>query len=80
MRTRIQKWGNSLALRVPKSFAVDAGLENQTPVDVTLRDGNIVITPVVEPRFTLTHLLENITPENMHPEVGTGPRAGREEW
>ncbi len=33
MKTRIQKWGNSLALRIPKSFAVETGLDQDVLVD-----------------------------------------------
>ncbi|MFC1972103.1 AbrB/MazE/SpoVT family DNA-binding domain-containing protein [Chloroflexota bacterium] len=33
MKTRVQKWGNSLALRIPKSFATEVGLQRETSVD-----------------------------------------------
>ena len=46
MKTRVQKWGNSLALRIPKSFASEVGLEKETSVEVSLSDGKLVITPV----------------------------------
>jgi len=80
MRTRVQKWGNSLALRLPKSFAIEAGLEKETPVDVTLRKGSIIVTPVVDRKYTLAQLLTQMTPENVHEEVSTGPAVGREAW
>ncbi|TSA55584.1 MAG: AbrB/MazE/SpoVT family DNA-binding domain-containing protein [Dehalococcoidia bacterium] len=80
MRTRIQKWGNSLALRIPKSFAVEVGLEKETDVDVTLADGKLVITPVVEPGLNLEQLLAKVTGENLHHEVDTGRAAGKETW
>jgi antitoxin MazE len=80
MRTRIQKWGNSLALRIPKSFATDAGLQKETPVEISLADGKLVITPVAEPKVTLKQLLGKITRENLHHEVNTGPAAGNETW
>jgi antitoxin MazE len=80
MRTRIQKWGNSLALRIPKSFATEVGLQKETAIEVTLADGKLVITPVAEPKPTLKQLLAKITKENLHHEVDTGPAAGNETW
>jgi antitoxin MazE len=80
MRTRIQKWGNSLALRIPRPFAEDANLSEDAEVDVTLRNGKLVVTPVPEPRFTLEELVEQITPENRYGEVGTGGAVGDEIW
>jgi len=80
MRTRVQKWGNSLALRLPRAMAVEAGLQRETPVDVTLEDGRIVVAPAVEPKYTLDGLLADITTANVHDEVTTGPAVGREAW
>jgi antitoxin MazE len=80
MRTRIQKWGNSLALRIPKSFAMEVGLEKETDVDVVLDDGKLVITPVVDPGLNLEQLLAKITVENLHHEIGTGHATGKETW
>ena len=80
MRSRIQKWGNSLALRIPKSFATEGGLQRETPVEVSLVDRKLVITPVAKPRFTLKQLLAKVTKENLHHEVNTGPAVGNETW
>ncbi len=80
MRTRVQKWGNSLALRIPKSFAIEAGIQRETPVEVTLTDGKVVITPINKPELTLEQLLAQITPENVHHEVDTGAVVGNETW
>ena len=80
MRARIQKWGNSLALRIPRPFAEDAKLCEDTEVDVTVRNGKLVVVPVPEPQFTLEELVERITPENRHDEVGTGGAVGNEVW
>jgi antitoxin MazE len=78
MRARIQKWGNSLALRIPKSFAEEAGLQNDTSVDISLKDGKVVVIPVSQP--TLEQLLSRITTENLHHEIDTGPAMGNETW
>ena len=53
MRTKVQKWGNSLALRIPKTFAHDAQLENDSTVELSLVDGQIIIKPVTARRWTL---------------------------
>ena len=76
----MQKWGNSLALRIPKSFATEAGLRNESPVEISLEEGKLVIMPVVEQELTLEQLLAQVTEENVHHEIDTGPAAGRETW
>jgi len=80
MKTRVQKWGNSLALRIPKSFANEVGLQKETPVEVSLTDGKLVITPVSNPKPTLKQLLAKVTQENLHREVDTGSAVGNETW
>ncbi|MBM4328142.1 MAG: AbrB/MazE/SpoVT family DNA-binding domain-containing protein [Deltaproteobacteria bacterium] len=80
MKMRIQKWGNSLALRIPKAFAAEVGISQDSLVDVSLVDERLVITPLPVPSVTLEHLLAGITEENMHEEVDTGPSVGREAW
>jgi antitoxin MazE len=80
MRTRVQKWGNSLALRIPKSFAAEAGLHKEGPVDISLADGELVIRPLAEPKLTLKQLLAGVTKENLHHEVDTGRAVGKEAW
>ncbi len=79
MRTRIQKWGNSLALRIPKSLAAEAHIKQESLVEVSLVDGRIVVFPV-ESVWTLEHLLAGITEQNLHCEVEVGPATGTEAW
>jgi antitoxin MazE len=78
MRTRIQRWGNSLAIRIPKPFAEEAGLEQQSEVDVAVVDGTLVITPSPVP--ALSDLLAQVTDENLHGEIDSGSPVGREVW
>jgi antitoxin MazE len=80
MRTRVQKWGNSLALRIPKSFATEVGLQRETSVDLSLADGKLIITPVAKPKPTLEQLLTKVTKRNLHHEIDTGPAIGKESW
>jgi antitoxin MazE len=80
MRPRTQKWGNSLALRIPKAFALDAQLENDSFVEISIVKGQIIITPVVAPSWTLEELLAGINKNNLHNEVDTGFAIGNEVW
>lgn len=80
MRARVQRWGNSLAIRIPKAFAAEAGLRESLPVDLSVREGRLVIEAVEEPRITLESLLAGVTPDNLHGEVDFGPPAGNETW
>lgn len=80
MRVRVQKWGNSLALRIPKSFATETKLNSGTEVDLSLEDGRLIITPLAEPSYELTELLSQVTPENLHSEIDAGPSIGSEVW
>ena len=80
MKTRVQKWGNSLALRIPKSFANEVGLQQETSVEISLADGKIVVTPVAKPKPILKQLLAKVTKENLHHEVDTGFAVGKETW
>ena len=80
MKTRVQKWGNSLALRIPKSFAAEAGLREDAPVELSLVQGKVVIRPIAPEPPTLDELLRGVTDENLHGEWDTGPAVGREVW
>jgi len=80
MLTKVQKWGNSLALRIPKAFAVDAQLENDSLVEISIVKGKIVITPIPAPNWTLDELLEGVTKDNLHKEVDTETALGKEVW
>lgn len=78
MQAKIQKWGNSLALRIPKAFADEAGLESDSAVEIRVVDGQIRIIPTREPSYELDALLNAITAENQHEEIDTGAARGNE--
>ncbi len=80
MTTKIQQWGNSLALRIPKAFAVEANLQKGAVVDVSEEGGKIILTPIKRRKFTLESLLSGVTKENIHGEISTGKRVGKEIW
>jgi antitoxin MazE len=80
MRTRVQKWGNSLAMRIPKSFADEVGLEKDSSVELSLQDGKLVVSPVAAPGPSLSELLAGVTDANIHQEEDFGPAVGDEAW
>jgi antitoxin MazE len=80
MRAQVQKWGNSLALRIPKALAVETALEQGSEVDLSLVAGSLVVTPTRQAAYTLESLLAGVTGANRHGEVDTGAPAGREAW
>ena len=80
MDTRVQKWGESLALRIPESLANQLGLEPDSPVTVSRRGTELIITPMNRERLTLEDLLAQVTEDNLHGEIDTGPAVGREVW
>ena len=80
MRARICKWGNSLALRIPRSFAAEVGLCENLVVDLSISEGKLVVQPNKEEPCSLEDLLRGVTAENLHGEWDTGPAVGREAW
>ena len=80
MEARVQKWGNSLALRIPKPIAAAAGLHADAAVEISLVDGAIVINPIKPKTLTLAELLRGITENNLPGDWDTGPAVGEEVW
>ena len=80
MRTKIQKWGNSLGLRIPKSFAEEAQLHAGSAVDLSLDDGRLIVRRSRVPSYRLEDLLSKVTKDNLHEEVPTREAVGREAW
>ena len=80
MRARIQKWGNSLALRIPRPFAEESNLRQGSAVDVSVRNGRIVVVPIADPETSLERLVAQITSRNRHSETETGTAVGSEIW
>lgn len=80
VRTKVQRWGNSLGLRIPRAFAEEAGVEAGAEVDLSIRDGDLVVKPARRVKYRLGELLRKITARNLHGEVDTGGPVGREAW
>ncbi len=80
MKTRAQKWGNSLAIRVPKAVATQVGLKVQDDLDIEVQDGNVVLKPHVRRVYRLDDLVKRISKQNRHGEIDSGDPVGREIW
>jgi antitoxin MazE len=80
MRVQVQKWGNSLAMRIPKPFAEDVQVKEGTIVDLSVSGGRLVAIPVRKKKATLKELLAKVGKNNLHGEVDSGPSVGRESW
>jgi antitoxin MazE len=76
MTTRIRKWGNSLAVRIPKSLAVEVGLCANLVVERSVEGGKLVVQPRGVESPSLEDLLPGVTAENLHGAWETGPAAG----
>jgi antitoxin MazE len=77
---RVQKWGNSLAFRIPKSFADEIGLRQNSSIQLMIKEGALVVKPEREPQWRLEELLEKVTKDNIHRELETGSAQGDEVW
>ncbi len=80
MRAKVQKWGNSLAIRIPKSFADEVGLSAGAAVQMRLVERGLVVEPIAPTEPTLDELLGAVTPDNLHGELDTGAPQGAEAW
>lgn len=80
MQARVQRWGNSLAVRIPKPFALEIGLEQNSLVAVSISEGKLLLEPITEPKYTLEQLLAQVTEANLHHEIETGEAVGHEMW
>ena len=80
METRIGKWGNSLALRIPQSVAASMGITVNAAVELTPRGEQLVVSVLNRSPAELDDLLARVTEDNLHGEVETGPSVGGEAW
>ena len=78
MKATVQRWGNCLAIRIPRAYARDLAIDEGSEVEVSVAGPSLVVTPSSTP--SLNALLAAITDENLHAEIDTGPGQGREAW
>ena len=80
MHVRVQKWGNSLAVRIPKPLAEDAEVKEGTVLNLAVSEGKVVATPIQKKRPSLKQLLAKVNKKNLHGEIASSPAVGRETW
>ena len=78
MKGTVQRWGNSLALRIPRAYARDLGVDEGSELELRVDGPSLIVTPSSTP--SLDSLLAAITDENLHAEIDSGPAKGREAW
>ncbi|MBZ8181130.1 AbrB/MazE/SpoVT family DNA-binding domain-containing protein [Oscillatoria salina] len=75
----VAKWGNSLAIRIPKNIAEKINLKEGTAISITVTDNNIVITPK-KTKYTLEELLAGTNSKDFDGEYDGGEPVGEEVW
>ena len=78
--TRIRRWGNSLAIRLPQSVLDQLSLSADSEVTINIDGHKIIVSPVNKPEYTLKELLEKCPPESLGGEVSFGKPTGKEVW
>ena len=79
MQAQIDRWGDSLAVRIPQALAAEAQLEEGAPVELAFVDGRLIVTPLRR-TYRLALLVAAVTPQNRHAETDWGAPMGRELW
>lgn len=80
METKVRKWGNSLAIRIPRAFADELELTDDTSVELSLEDDALVIQRAAASTPRLDELLAQITQDNLHAEIEFSGPVGEEAW
>ena len=79
METKVQKWGNSLAIRIPNSYAKDIDLKQGSLIDIVKEKDRIILKPRKK-SIKLSDLISKVTKDNLHNEIDTGENVGKEIW
>ena len=74
MQARVQKWGNSLAVRIPKSFALESHLSQDSLIEISVEAGKIILQPVKPAPASLAQLLEAVNAMSLHPKKQPTPK------
>ena len=78
MTTKVQKWGNSLALRIPKSYANAIKIKEGTDINIKIKNKKLIIYKEKKQYPKLKELLSKISDKNIHKEISYGKPAGKE--
>ena len=76
---KVRKWENSLGIRIQKSIADQLNLSESTEIDITIQGDRLIVSPCKKP-YSLSSLLEEVTPDTLHGETDFGSREGKEAW
>ena len=80
MKSKIRKWGNSLAVRIPMAFAHEMKVGEGASIHMMIEDGALVLRAEPGEEWNLDALIEGMTDENIPEEWETGSARGRESW
>jgi len=80
VRVKVQKWGNSIALRIPKSFANQTSIKLGSLVDLSIDGGKLIIQPVKQDEYDLKTLVSEVKETNLHREHLVDKPTGKELW
>jgi antitoxin MazE len=78
--TKVKMWGNSLAIRVPKSIAQELGLSSDSQLEILSNGRTATLKPVAAKPLSLAGMLKGVTPQNIHQETDWGKPVGKEVW
>ena len=73
----VSQWGDSLAVRIPANIAREWGVRAGALIEIVQRDDELVLR---KKSYDLNRMLAQITEDNLHPEIDTGPPVGNEAW
>jgi len=79
MVTKVQKWGNSLGIRIPKIYAGKIKIKSGDSIDIEIKDERLILKPVKH-SYRLKDLVSQINNKNIHSEIDTGNQVGKEIW
>jgi len=78
MTTKLQKWGNSYAVRIPKNLIQDINLSRGSEIEIKYHKQSLIIRPKKQKEYTLKELVKGITPKNRHKLIFDGQEVGKE--
>lgn len=78
MTTKVQKWGNSYAIRIPREIVREMKFREGSPISFFVEDGSIIITHTKKPKYTLDGLLKNFNKKQRHGEIFSDAEIGNE--
>lgn len=77
MQAVVQKWGNSLGLRIPSLWAKDNNIKNGSKIEIIAEKGKMILLPQ---KKSLEDVMNLVTDKNLHSEINTFEAVGKEEW